>query len=45
LWGLFHRVKVTLMSDKAKKTGPFNSLREFMDASGLKKVARKILHQ
>jgi len=36
------------MSDKTKKTGPFNSLREFMDAieaSGLKKAVRKVLHQ
>ena len=32
MWELFHWVKVTLMSDKKKKTGPFNSLREFMDA-------------
>jgi len=32
LWELFHWVRVTLMSDKTKKTGPFNSLRELMDA-------------
>ena len=32
LWRFFHWVKVNLMHDKTKKTGPFNSLREFIDA-------------
>ena len=32
MWRLFHWVKVNLMPDKTKQTGPFNSLRAFMDA-------------